>query len=319
MPAKSPSATPSVPKHDLITPQKAVPEKEGSHPLSKVNKSEFKFPSPPENPNSNRPSDSSATSHQKFNSRLCSASNSTSQREQLAPKSVPGTNVWAPRGVSFLSNGADASKDNKDGSPAKKPDGVGVSLKVPGGINELNEISETVAPRKPRGINFLSFGQPPSDNSGSKILSNLLSNLSNGADKSSLDDRGKGKMNESAINSVSDLKATGTPLTLPQNVNFLSFNGARLDVSTSKGKANVDSSRGDTAMSSVNETRSTSELQDATGIHVPSILGQTSSLASSSFLSNTPSLVRKAVHSTLAFAAQLEPEIRIGSHHQWIS
>lgn len=319
MPAKSPSAAPSVPKHDLITPQKVVPEKEGSHPLSKVNKSDYKFPSPLENPSSSRSVDSSATPHQKFNSRLCSASNSTSQREQLGLKSAPGTSVRAPRGVSFLSNGADASKDNKEGSPAKKPYGVGVTLKVPGGNNELNEISEMVAPRKPRGINFLSFGQPPSDDSGSKTLSNLLLNLSNGADKSALDDRGKEKMKESAINSVSDLKATGTPLTLPQNVNFLSSDGARLDVSTSKGKANVDSSRGDTVTSSVNEIRSTSELQDATGIRVPSFLGQNSSFSSSSFLSNTPTMLRKAVHSTLAFAAQLEPDIRIGSHHQRIS
>lgn len=355
MPAKSLSATPSVPKHDLISPQQTVPEKQGSHPISKVNKSELKSPSPLNNPNTSRPMDSCGISHQKVNSRLCSAANSPAQREQLALKPVPRTGGQAPRGVSFLLNGAvplvDADKDKRDGSSAKTTDGSAAGCKgtvnVPGGINELNGMSEGVAPRKPQGINFLSFGQPPSDDSSNKILSNLLSNCNDWTGKSAVDDMGKGKltcslaqgagtpnanrqMNASAMSLVSDVteKANGTPLTVPQNVKFLSFNRSHLDVSTSKEKSNLDSSEVDTALSFVKERQNTSKLQDTIGTPSPSFGGTShqskggwnanlSSSFKTSLLSNTPSLVRKAVQSTLAFAAQLEPDIKVGSsHHQ---
>ncbi|XP_057766306.1 zinc finger CCCH domain-containing protein 65-like isoform X2 [Salvia miltiorrhiza] len=309
MPAKSPSVAPSASKHDLISQLQTVPGKEGSHPMPKVNKSELKSPSQQNNQNSSRPMDSFGTSHQKVNSRLCSAANSA-QREQLSSKPVPRTGVLAPRGVSFLSNGTvplgDTDKDKQDGSSAKTIDGVGAgckgALKMPGATNELNEMSEGVAPRKPRGINFLSFGQPPSDEPTSKILSNLLSTCNDGTHKSAIDDMGKGKqgtgtfnanrqMNQSAVNLVSEMKANETPPTAAQNVNLLSFNRSRLDASE---KSNLDSSKGETAS--------------------PSSRGQTWPLL------NTPSSVQKAVRSTLAFAAQLEADVTVGlPHHQRIS
>lgn len=354
-PAKSLSVTPNVSKRDL-TPQQTVSANEGSYPISKVNKSDLKSPSPQQNSSSSRPMDSCGISHQKANSRLCSAANSPTQREQ-ALKHVPRIGGQAPRGVSFLLNGAvpvgDTKKAKQDRSSAKITDGVGAgckgTLKGPGGISELNEMSEGVAPRKPRGINFLSFGQPPSDNSSSKILSDLLSNCNDGTGKSDIDDIGKGKlicslaqgignpngnrqMNQSAINLVSDAteKANGTSLTVPQNVNFLSFNRSHLDVSASKEKNNLDSSRaskGGTALSPVKERQSTSKLHDTTGAPSPSFGGpwhqstgvwnaNLSSSFKTSLFSNTSSFVQKAVQTTLAFAAQLEPDIKVGSSHR---
>lgn len=346
MPCKSLSATPSVPKHDLISPQQTVPEKLGSHPISKVNKSELKVPSPLNNPKSSRPTDSHGISHQKVNSGLCSAANSPAQREQLALKPVPRTGGQAPGGVSFLLNRAvplgDSNKEKQDGSSANITDGFSAGCKgtvnVPGGINELNGMSEVVAPRKPQGINFLSFGQPPSDDSSNKILSNLLSNFNDGMGKSVIDDKGKGKltcslaqgaghpnanrqMNESAISLVSNVteKANGTPLTVPQNVKFLSFNRSPLDVSTSKESANLDSSKGETASSFVEDRQNTGKLQDSPSFGGPlhhSTGGWSANLSSSfktSLFSNTPSSVQKAVQSTLAFAAQLEPDIKVRS------
>lgn len=350
MPGKSLSATPSVPKHDLISPQQTGPEKQGSHPISKVNKSELKVPSPLNNPNSNRPLDSRGISHQKVNSGLCSAANSPGQREQLALKPVPRTGGQAPRGVSFLSNRAvplgDTNKEKQDGSSANRTDGFGAgcrgTVNVLGGTNELNGMSEVVAPRKPQGINFLSFGQPPSDDSSNKILSNLLSNFNDRIGKSAIDDKGKGKltcslaqgagppnanrqMNESAISLVSNVteKANGTSLTVPQNVKFLSFNRSPLDVSNT----NLDSSKGETASSFVKEKQNTSKLQGSTGTPSPSFGrplnqstgGWNANLSCSfktSLFSNTPSLVQKAVQSTLACAAQLEADIKVGSSHQ---
>ncbi|KAH6779098.1 hypothetical protein C2S52_010335 [Perilla frutescens var. hirtella] len=307
-PAKTLSVTPSVSKHE--------PENEGSHPISKVNKSGLKKPS------SSRPMDSCGISHQRVNSRLCYAANSPVQREQ-ALKHAPRTGGQAPRGVSFL---GDTDKDKRDRSSAKTTD-VGANnigtLKGPGGINELNEMREGVAPSKPRGINFLSFGQPPRDDSSSKILSDLLSNCSDGTGKSDVDDMGKGKLNCSlaqgvgnlSVNLVSDAtkKANGTPLSIPQNVKFLSFNRSHLDA---KERGNLDSGKGGTALSFVKESESTSKLQDTTRTSSPSpsFGGPWNANLSSSFkaspFSNTPSLVRKAVQSTLAFAAQLEPDIK---------
>ncbi|XP_042055523.1 uncharacterized protein LOC121800038 isoform X2 [Salvia splendens] len=325
--AKSSSETPSTSNHGLISQPQTVPGKEGSHSVLKAGKSELKSPSTPNNQNSTRPMDSFSTSHQKVNSRLGSATNSA-QREQLALKPVPRTGGPTPRGVSLL-NGAvpldDNGKEKRDGSLVKTIDGsVAASckgtLKVPGPKSELNEM---VAPSKPRGINFLSFSQPPSDDSSSKFLSSLLPTSNDGTGKSVMNDIGKGKltclsvqgagtfnvrrMNQSDTNLVSDVKANETPPTVPRIANFLSFDRARLDASTSKEKGILDSSKSDTVMSSVKERQSTSELQDVTGTPSPFSHGQ-----GANYL--------KSFQSTLAIAAQLEPDVKVGlPHHQRIS
>ncbi|KAL1547779.1 hypothetical protein AAHA92_16093 [Salvia divinorum] len=318
--AKSSSETPSASNHDLISLPQTVPGKEGSRSVLKVDKSELKSPSTPNNQNSIRPMDSSNTSHQKVMSRLSSTANSA-QREQLALKPVQRTGGPTPRGVSFLLNGD--SKDKRGGSSVKTIDGsvsAGCkgTLKMAGPISELNEMSAGLAPMKPRGINFLSFSQPPLDDSSSKFLSSLLPTSNDGTGKSVMYDIGKGKltcsavqgagtfnvrrMSQSATNPVSDVKANETPLSVPRIANFLSFDKARLDASTSKEKGILDSSKSDTAMSSVEERQSTSERQDIIGTPSPSSRGQ-----SANYL--------KAVQSTLALAAQLESDVKVGLPH----
>lgn len=343
--------TPNVSKPDLTSAQHTVPEKGGSFPISKVTKLEVKFSSPQNNSNASKHTDNYAIFHQKVDSKFGSAGKSPGQSAELLPaKPVPRTGGQAPRGVSFLLNGGmplgDTNKHKRDGSSTKTTDvGVGgkAILQVAGGTNKLNEISEGAAPRKPRGINFLSFGQPSSDDSSSKIFSNLLSNCNNETGKSVINDVGKGKltcslpeiggilkvnrqMNPSATNLVSDLneKVNGIPLTVPQHVNFLSFNRTHLDDSISKETANLHPNKGDTALSFVRERQSTTKLRDTTkmpllsfgGLWDQATGGQNANLSSSfktSLLSNTPSLVQKAVQSTLAFAAKFESDIKVGS------
>ncbi|XP_047949924.1 uncharacterized protein LOC125195758 isoform X2 [Salvia hispanica] len=315
IPAKSSSETPSTSNHGLISQPQTVPGKEGSHSVLKAGKSELKSPSTPNNQNSTRPMDSFDTSHQKVNSRLGSTTNSA-QREQLALKPVPRTSRPTPRGVSLLNAAVpldDNGKEKRDGSSVKTIDGSVAAgckgtLEVAGPKSELN-------PSKPRGINFLSFSQPPSDESSSKFSSSLLPTPNDGTEKSVMYDIGKGnftcssdegagtlnvrRMNQSDTNLVSDVKANETPPTVPRIANFLSFNRARVDASTSKEKGTLDSSKSDTAISPVKERKSTSELQDITGTPSP-------------FSRKQGANYLKAFQSTLAIAAQLEPDVKVG-------
>ncbi|KAI3443619.1 hypothetical protein Pfo_000284 [Paulownia fortunei] len=353
MPAKqSFSMTPNVSKPELTSAQHSVPEKGGSFMISKVTKPEMKFPSPVNNSDSGKHTDNRGIFHQKIDAKFCFAGNSPSKSaELLAAKPVPRTAGQAPRGVSFLSNGGmslgDTSKNKQDGSSMKTTDvdvGSKTILKVPGSISKLNEMSERVAPRKPRGINFLSFAQPSSDDSSSKMFSNFLSNSNNETGKSVIDDMGESKvtcslpesgeilkvnrqMNQSATIIVRDLneKVNRTLLTVPQHINFLSFDKTHLDDSILKERANLHFNKDDIALSFVKERQSTpSKLQDT--IKMPSLSfagpsdqstgGQNANLSGffkTSFLSNTPSSVQKAVQSTLAFAANFEPDIKVGS------
>ncbi|KAL8486529.1 hypothetical protein ACS0TY_023283 [Phlomoides rotata] len=348
IPAKSSSITPNVTKHDVMS------DKGGSQLKSKVTKPELKLLSPLINSNSDKHVDSLRVRHQKVDAIICSTSNSPGKGVELPPaKAVPRTVLQPPRGVSFLSNGGksagDTNKEKRDESSTKTPDGVNIGsnsiLKVPSGISQLNKVSEGVAPRKPRGINFLSFGPPSTDDSSHKTISNLLSNFNNGADKSVIYDVGEGnrtcslpqscgiliadrQMNASAtttsLASGLNEEVNRIPLIVPQNVNSLSFNRSCLDDSMTKETTSFHFNRGDASSSFVKEKESTSKLQGT--FKSPSLSfgnlwdqptdGQnvnSSSFFKKSLFSNTPSLVQEVVQSTLSFAAQLEPDITVGS------
>ncbi|KAK6120406.1 hypothetical protein DH2020_045886 [Rehmannia glutinosa] len=327
MPAKQSDTTPNASKPELTSAQHTLPDKGGSFMISKVTKPEVNSPSPLNNSNSSKHADNHGIFHQKVDSKLCSAGDSRDKSaELLAARTVPRTARQAPKGISFLSN-KDTTKHERDGST----NDVEVGRKTILSTNNLNEMSETVAPRKPRGINFLSFARPSTDDSSSKMFSNLLSSSNNETRKSVM---GEGKLtcslpessgllkvnreiNQNATNLVRDLneKVHGTLLTVPQHVKSLSsFEKAHLD-------ANFHIKKDDTALSIVKERQSTgSNVHDT--IKMPSVsfggpsdqlTGGRADLSSSlktSFLSNTPSSVQKAVQSTLAFAANFEPDIK---------
>ncbi|XP_011093751.1 uncharacterized protein LOC105173629 [Sesamum indicum] len=323
IPAKqSFSMAPNVSKSELTSAHHIVPDKGGSVAISKMTKPEVKFPSPLNNSNSSKHTD---TSGQKIDAKFCSVEDSSGKSaELLAPKPVPRPAGQAPKGVSFLLNGGmrlgDTSKHKQDGSCVKRSDGVDAAsntiLKVPGSFNKTNEIFEGLAPRKPRGINFLSFAQPRADDSSSKALPDFIANRKNETGKSVIDDMVKDKLTWSLPASVRTLKVNQQ---MNQNANSLArglpeeINGTPLGVHF------------DTAFSLVKEGPSTpSMIQDSTkkrflsfgGSWDRSTGGENVDLFSpfkTSLLANSPSSVQKAVQSTLAFAAKFDPDVKIGS------
>ncbi|KAL6534972.1 hypothetical protein OROHE_013026 [Orobanche hederae] len=321
MPAKqSPSTAPTASEPELTSVRHTVPSKVGS--LSKVSKPEVNFSSPLNNSKSSKHMDSHGKFHQKLDAKFSSVGNSYGKSTDTpAAWSVPRSAGQTPKGISFLSNTGtslgDTSEHEQDGSTKD-------------------------VPIKPRGINFLSFARPTSDDSSNKTFSRFLSNSNNETRKSNVDDLDEGKptcslpesvgilkvntqINQNATNLVRDLneKVNGTVWTVPQQRNFSSFDPII------NGRANLHFKKDDTAFLSVKESQSIpSKLQGLIRMSPLSFgrppdqstgcLTANSSMSfKRSFLSNTPSSVQKAVQSTLAFAANFEPDIKAGtSLHQ---
>ncbi|KAL0283917.1 UNVERIFIED_CONTAM: Zinc finger CCCH domain-containing protein 65 [Sesamum angustifolium] len=314
------STEPNVSKSELTSAQHIKPDKGGSVATSKISKPEVKFPSPLNNSNSSKHTDNSG---QKIDAKFCSVGVSSGKgAELLAPKPVARPAGQAPKGVSFLLNGGmslgNASKHTQDGSCIKRSDGVDAAsntmIKVPGSFNKTNEIFEGLAPRKPRGINFLSFAQPRADDC--KALPDFIANRKNETGKSVIDDMGEDKPTWSLPASVQTLKVN-------QQMNQSSkslVRGLSEEVSGIPLYAHFD-----TAFSLVKDGPSApSMIQDSVkkrslsfgGSWDRSTGGQNVDLFSpfkTSLLSNSPSSVQKAVHSTLAFAAKFETDVKIGS------
>ncbi|KAL6523622.1 hypothetical protein OROGR_017225 [Orobanche gracilis] len=314
MPAKhSPSTAPTASKPELTSVRHTVPGKVGS--LSKVSKPEVNFSSPLDNSNSSKHMDKHGKFHQKLNAKFSSDGNSYGKStEPPAGRSVPRSAGQTPKGISFLSNTTslgDTSKHEQDGSTKD-------------------------VPIKRRGINFLSFARPTSDDSSNKTFSRLLSNSNNETRKSTVDDLDDGKptcsltesvgilkvntqINQNATNLVRDLneKVNGTVWTVPQQRNFSSFDPII------NGRANLHFKKYDTAFLSVKENQSVPSKLHGRIRMSPLSFGRPSDQSTgglttnssmsfkTSFLSNTPSSVQKAVQSTLAFAANFEPDIRV--------
>ncbi|KAL0346706.1 UNVERIFIED_CONTAM: Zinc finger CCCH domain-containing protein 65 [Sesamum calycinum] len=316
------SKEPNVSKSELTSAQHIMPDKGGSVAISKISKPEVKFPSPLNNSNSSKHTDNSG---QKIDAKFCSVGVSSGKgAELLAPKPVARPAGQAPKGVSFLLNGGmslgNASKHTQDGSCIKRSDGVDAAsntmIKMPGSFNKTNEIFEGLAPRKPRGINFLSFGQPRADDSSSKALPDFIANRKNETGKSVIDDMGEDKPTWSLPASVQTLKVNQQ---MNQSASSL-VRGLSEEVSGIPLGAHFD-----TAFSLVKEGPSApSMIQDSIkkrslsfgGSWDRSTGGQNVDLFSpfkTSLLSNSPSSVQKAVHSTLAFAAKFETDVKIGS------
>lgn len=348
MPAQQNSSmTPNALAPELTSGQHTVPDKGRSLMISQVTKPELKLPSSLNNLTTSKHTDSRGISHQKTDAKLCLAGSSPGKSAELHPRNpVPRIAGKAPRGVSFLLNGgissADSSKHKRDGPSVKTTDGVDVGggktiFKVPVSPNKLNEISERAAPRKPRGVNFLSFAQPSLDDPTSKIISNLPLNSNNETGKSVMYNMNESKLTLSLPESDGILRVNrqmnqshkdlaqklnqnfnGTPLT----PHFLSFDKTRLDDSILKETANFLSDKGDSAAPFFKERQGiANKLQDtfqmpSLSFGSPSTSGQNTSFSRSfkpSLLSNTPSVVQKAIQSTLAFAEKFEPDIRVGS------
>ncbi|KAL7095978.1 hypothetical protein ACP275_10G056700 [Erythranthe tilingii] len=212
--------TSSVP--ELTSPQNTVPDKRRPSTESKATKPEMKFSTPLNNTNTIKQTDNYGILHQR---------NNGNRTDPLPMNPVTRTVRQPPRGVSFLSTGEKSlgeSTKHKVGEPSvKTTNGVDVGCKT--SLDKSTEMSEKVAPRKPRGINFLSFAQPSSDNSSSNIFSNLpLSNSKSGT--SVIYGTNEGKLTSSLLENDGALKANRQDtIQIPS----LSFGGQKSHFSSS--------------------------------------------------------------------------------------
>lgn len=325
MPAKqSFSITTNVSKPDCTSAQHTVSRKKAS----KVAKADVTWPL------------------NKIDAYSCSDRNSP----HLIAKPVARTAGKAPKGVSFLLNVGmplgESSGSKQDGSSLKSSDNGNVceTVKILGSAKKLNEMSDSAPPKKPQGINFLSFAQPLSDEPSNKMLSNLLSNCNLEAGKSVIAGEGKLSglyldsvattkdnrlMNQSAAHLVRDRieNDKGAHVITLHNRNFSPFD--KIPSLVPKRLGILPSESATAAMSLVKEVHGmSSQLHDSTKIpsfsfsrgHGYQSTGQKKADISRSFtpsyLPNAPSSVQKVVQSTLAFAEKFEPAIKIGSFIQ---
>ncbi|KAL7136768.1 hypothetical protein ABFS83_10G053100 [Erythranthe nasuta] len=273
------SITPNTSVPELTSPQHTVPDKRRSSAESKATKPELKFSTPPNNTNTIKQTDNYGILHQRSNGKSI---------DPLPMNPVTRTVRQPPRGVSFLSTGekssGESSKHKVDEPSVKTTNGVDAGCKT--SLDKSSEMSEKVAPMKPRGINFLSFAQPSSDNSSSNIFSNLpLTNSKSGT---------------SVINGTNDGKLTSSLL---ENDGALTANRQMNQSAANKLQDTIQ----------IPSLSFGGTMGQSTGRQNPHF----SSSFKTSLLSNTPSSVQNAIQSTLAFAEKFEPDIKVGSYlHQ---
>lgn len=351
--AESCSPEANVSKPEMKSQQQMMPATKRSFTASNLTKLEVKTPSLLTNSKPDKHLNIHGTSHQNGDAKFSSSAMDSPVKsvEQHVSNPMQGAAAQAPKGVNVLFHAksllGDSSKHKQAGLSLKADVGNNVvcdtMFKVPGNIQKPNEIAKTVRPRKPVGINFLSFGKVPSDDSNSKTFSSLFSTENNEFEKSSLDDSTKAKharfsqkscdnvqvdsqTSESTVDLVQNMKENAkrtSTVAAPWGTNFLSFDKGPLDDSSVKNQAGLRPNDGNILLPFVQEKEITPDrLQIPTkmpsnpfGLSIdPSAAGCSKSISSSSktsLLLNTPSSVQKAVQSTLAFAAKFEPEIKL--------
>ncbi|XP_022841871.1 zinc finger CCCH domain-containing protein 65-like [Olea europaea var. sylvestris] len=344
--AESSCPASNVSKPELKPQQQMMPATKGSFTTSNLTELEVKAPSFLTNSKPNKHLNIHGTSPQNADAKFSSAMDSAGKSvEQHVSHPAQGASAQAPNGVNFLFHAksllGDSSKHKQAGLSLKADVGNNVvcdtRFKVLGNVQKPNEIAKTVPPRKPVGINFLSFGKILTDDSSGKKISSLFSTENNEIEKSSLDDSAKAKQacnsqkscdnvkvdsqtRESTVDLVQNMKENAqrtSTVASPWGTNFLSFDKGPLNDSSVKNQAGLRPSDGNILLPFVQPKEVTPDrLQIPT--KMPSIdlsaAGCSTSISSSSktsLLLNKPSSVQKAVQSTLAFAAKFEPEIKL--------
>ncbi|KAL3814178.1 hypothetical protein ACJIZ3_015446 [Penstemon smallii] len=286
IPAKqSCSMTSSASKPELKSEQHTRPKEEGSFMISKVTQPSTKLTSQVNNSNSSNNADSYGMFNKKVDAKFSSGGNAPDKRAEQLVEPLR-TARQTPKGVSFLSHGglspSDTSKQKQDGSSPKAGDLSNEAHKVPVSINKLKEVSVVAAPKRPRGINFLSFTQSSLDDTSHKTFSNLFSSDYNEKEKSILGDFAEQRQTHS-----------------------LSFDNGQISQNATENVQNTAAKlQGTIQMPSLSFGGSWDQSAAEKNAHMPS------SLKTSPF-SNTPSSVQKAVQSTLSFAAKFESNIKL--------
>ncbi|KZV21608.1 zinc finger CCCH domain-containing protein 65 [Dorcoceras hygrometricum] len=337
------SVTHNASKPDLKSEQPKGQEKAGSFTASIVSRPEVKLLPQLYKSNSSNSSDI-LTSNQKDDAKLFSPGKSGKSTAKFVAKPFSRSVTHAPKGVCFLTDSSRGknSKLKLDETVLKSGDAVEVvheaNSEVPSSTDKLNETSNELTSSKPRGVNFLSFTQSSLDGSSFKTFSNRCSDGFEEAGKLVTGDLADRKQTHTSpkngqfvedcgqtSQNVTDLSwnlngsANRTPAPITLHINPVSRDKNQSDGS-SLGES--DDNKDGTFSKSTEEKRTTPcKLPVNTHLLLPfggscdqSASARYPQSRSSSFktslLSNTPSLVQKAVQSTLALAAKFEFDIK---------
>lgn len=194
-------------------------------------------------------------------------------------------------------------------------------------LQKTNEIPKRTSPCVvPKGINFLSFGKAPLDDSVGKKVASLHSNRDSGAKLTLADNLNLQKQASSSPNNDVSIKVgnqtspsaskTTQPAATPQGMNFLSLGKASVDHSSSKRKVSFPSSCDIGIHGAVLERQTAgdkSQNSSAISLRLPAsplASGQSSGgLASMNYV-DAPNSAQKAL-SLILFASKYESKMKM--------
>ncbi|CBI27895.3 unnamed protein product, partial [Vitis vinifera] len=286
--------------------------------------------------------DMNGTSHQNGNSLSHSVGIfPQSNMEKKVAEIVLKPPEQASRGINSLSFGKSpmdySGKLKQIGSSPTMDEGVEVDKqKNQGEVQNMNEKAKrTPVTVPPRGINFLSFGKAPLNDSSVKELAGSPSNREDGNKILPLGDSNKYKqvgsssardgninvssqLNQSAtetIHKLNEMSNGRQPAAAPPGINFLSFGKAPLDDLSSKRQSKSPSQSNNVIEIPIQERqRASSGFQNSSavpwGLPASPITSVSDQLVHG-HNKDTSSSAQKALLSTLAFAAKYESALKI--------
>ncbi|KAL3535593.1 hypothetical protein ACH5RR_004054 [Cinchona calisaya] len=324
-----------------------ISSKDDSLPTLNVSKPEFKSPSLISESNSKKQVNSQGIPYQRVDAKFSTIENfSGKDTENKVLEHLDRPSAQIPKGICLISHvrstPGNTSKDEQ-AAPHLKGDNSeklnsSLTSNLLDSIQKSNDVIKEVPLKMPRGINFLSFGKRPLDDSLIRdygVSKSLLGQLNKSklVDSPSKNEGGvvidnqagqSSSQLEPKVNKVANILS---PPSTPQALKFLSFGKAPVDNPSAFNLANMLPDNVNTDLPCVQEKKnaldglkfsdampqrlaSSSQLlsldQSGTGN-----CGGMSSSSKTSLVLNTPSLVQKALHTTLAFAAKLDSEIKL--------
>lgn len=299
-----------------------MPPKEYTANDSNVMKPELKPTSLLDNSKSKEKLMSNGASQKNY-SALCHSKeiHSHAYNQQYIKESVSKQSEVAPKGISLLSvqnpllvdsiELREGSSFGNNSAGAKAENLIHQSASVQNSSEILHKTLPAVAPK---GINFLSFGKVPSDNSNSKKLASLP--LIRDGVKISVPDNSNVHVHGCSTSNSSMIPYGSQSSVAPKGINFLSFGKASMNDSGGKEKSSLPYGRDNdtdicvkqTALGKPQSSSKTSSAERSPSCTISS--DQFSGVIESRIYKDTPLSAQKALLSTLAFAAKCESGVK---------
>lgn len=325
-----------------------ISRKDDSMPTSNISKPEFKSPSLMSESNSKRQVNSQGIPHQHVDAK-CSPMETFSGKssEKKVSEHLDRPAAHLPKGICLISHvrlpPGITSKHEQAAPHFKGDDSEKLSHSMTSNpvdsIQKSNDIAKGVPSKTPKGINFLSFGKRPLDDSLNRdngVSESLLGQLGKSKLVDSSSSEGGVKIANQAGQSSSELEPNMnkianvvSPLSKPESMEFLSFGKSAVGNPSAVSQADMLRDNVNMGLLQIHEKKNALDAVKSSHAmpHRLSSLSQQfyqcldqtgagncgakSSSMKTSFLLNTPTSVQKALQSTLAFAAKLDSEIKL--------